>query len=212
MAAKGKLRNGKPFWAIAVENGRKTKKDKFLHYISTHIDGSRVITSEKEDVLRDRKKQRTTRVVPLLKDVYDKNFSAEDRADQAGAATQGKMKCMRWERVVIGGLINLFIAENARLLYEEANPENGHMKPADFVVQVAYDLAGYDPGAKHQLVQEHGYGNNCAVCRWWRTKRERRHKIRRARTRCERCNVRVCDNCFTSQGGYRHAIYVVEAK
>ena len=120
-----------------------------------------------------------------MKDVYDKNFSAEDRADQAGAATGGEMKAMRWERVIIRGLMNLFIAQNARLLYEQANPQYGHMKPVDFVVQVAFRLANYDPGGRHELVQEPGYGNNCAVCKWWRTRREKGHKVRRARARCK---------------------------
>ena len=80
------------------------------------------------------------------------------------AATQPKIRSMNWQRVTIMGLLNMFLAQNARILYRWATGND--ITPKDFVTKVAFSMAGYDPRAEHELgLKSTSSRADCTICK-----------------------------------------------
>lgn len=140
-------------------------------------------------------------------DVYDQNFSNEDKDDQSAAEVTPIIRSGSWERATLQGLMFLLLASNVRILFDYHAKEVAGCPTKLFVQEIAYGLAGYDPLREHTRVPR--TRNACAVCKWWKKNRARAgFRINRTETGCDYCQVRVCSDCWK----YRHAQHAFALK
>jgi hypothetical protein len=197
------------FNAIAADNGRKNGESRFLHYYSTGYDGNVCELANKFMVDDEYRRVKKEQPISAMKQAYDVYF-AEDEADQAAAATEGKFRRMHWRVATIMGVLNVLVAQNARLLFCHVHPLENAMTVTTFVQRVAFALADKPVWAttEHALINVNTR-STCACCQWIVNKKKKlHHKPKKTKLRCMRCNVYICGQSFKN----RKIFFEIEAE